>query len=81
MCFINLEKALDRMQLIDKIYFSYQRQIPYSLIKTIEIIFHFNKIQVKMNGELTELIPLGSGIRQGLLRGSTSYYCLNRDIK
>ena len=65
MCFIDLQKAFDRIQLKDIIHLLHDRQIPYNIIKTIENIYSENKIQAKINGELTGQIPVSSGIRQG----------------
>lgn len=65
MCFIDLEKAFDRVQLRDVVHLLYNRQIPYNLIKTIENIYEANLIQARINGDLTEPINVGCGIRQG----------------
>lgn len=65
MCFIDLEKAFDRVQLQDVVHLLYSRQVPLNLIKVIENIYNGNKVQAKINGELTEPIPVEKGIRQG----------------
>ena len=41
------------------------RHIPHNLVKTIENIYMENLIQAEINGELTNPIPAGNGIRQG----------------
>ena len=38
MCFINLEKAFNRIQVKDVIQLPYDRQVPQNIIKTIENI-------------------------------------------
>ena len=65
LCFIDLEKAFDRVQLRDIIHLLYDRQIPHNLIKTIENIYTGNSAQAKVNNEYTEPIPTEKGIRQG----------------
>ena len=65
MCFIDLEKAFDRVQLRDVVHLLYNRQIPHNLVKTIQNIYEANQIQAKINGVLTEPINVGCGIRQG----------------
>ena len=65
MCFIDLEKAFDRVQLRDVIHLLYNRQIPHNIIKTIKNIYTANEIQAKINGNLTKPIPVRCGIRQG----------------
>ena len=65
MCFIDIEKAFDRIQLKDVIHLLYNKQIPHNIIKTIENIYVANEIQAKVNGKLTEKISSNSGIRQG----------------
>lgn len=64
MCFIDLQKAFDRIQVQDVIHLLYNRGIPLSIIKTIENIYK-NKIQAKVNGKLTTQITVNNGIRQG----------------
>ena len=63
MCFIDLEKAFDRIQLEDVTQLLYDRQVPQNIIKTIENIYQANTIQARINGELTQKI--NNGIRQG----------------
>ena len=65
LCFIDLKKAFDRVQLRDIIHLLYDRQIPYNLIKTIGNIYTRNSAQAKVNNEYTEPIPTEKGIRQG----------------
>lgn len=65
LCFIDLQKAFDRVRLKDIIFLLYNRRIPMSLIKAIENIYTRNKIQAKIQGKLSEPIPVGQGIRQG----------------
>ena len=64
-CFIDLVKAFDRVRLKDIIHLLYDRHIPHNLVKTIENIYMENRIQAEINGELTNPIPAGNGIRQG----------------
>ena len=54
MCFIDLEKAFDRIQLKDVTQLLYDRQVPQNIIKTIENIYQTNTIQARINGELTQ---------------------------
>ena len=72
-CFIDLEKAFDRVQLRYFIHFVYNRQIPHNIIKTIKNIYTANKIQAKIHGNLTKPIPVRCGIRQG---DSLVLFCL-----
>ena len=65
MCFIDLEKAFDRIQLEDVTQLLYDRQVPQNIIKTIENIYQANTIQARINGELTQKIEVNNGIRQG----------------
>ena len=65
LCFIDLEKAFDNVQLRDIIHLLYDRQIPHNLIKTIENIYTGNSAQARVNNEYTETIPTEKGIRQG----------------
>ena len=62
-CFIDLVKAFDQVQLKDIIHLLYDRHIPHNLVKTIENIYMENLIQAEINGELTNPIPAGYGIR------------------
>ena len=64
-CFIDLVEAFDRVQLKPIVHLFYDRHIPHNLVKTIENIYMENLIQAEINGELTNLIPVGNGIRQG----------------
>lgn len=65
LCFIDLEKAFDRVQLQDVVHILYNRNIPLNIIKLIEHIYTRNKIEAKVNSELTEPIEATTGIRQG----------------
>ena len=65
MCFIDLEKAFDRMQLEDVTQLLYDRQVPQNIIKTIENIYQANTIQARIIGKLTQKIEVNNGIRQG----------------
>ncbi|XP_045480919.1 uncharacterized protein LOC123685307 [Harmonia axyridis] len=58
MCFVDLQKAFDRVQIQDVVHLLYQSQIPHNLIKVIEDIYSSNKIQAKIDGELTRPIPI-----------------------
>lgn len=65
MCFIDLKKAFDRVQLKDLAHILYSRGIPYKLIKLIENIYRGKRIQTKVNREPTDSISVKNGIRQG----------------
>lgn len=65
LCFIDIQKAFDCIQLPDILYLLEQRGIPTYIIKTIEDIYSDNKTQARINGQLTDTIPINSGIRQG----------------
>lgn len=65
LCFVDLEKAFDRVQLQDVIHILYNRNIPLNIIKLIENIYVRNKIEARINSELTEPIEMTTGIRQG----------------
>ena len=56
MCFIDLEKAFDRIQLEDVAQLLYDRQVPQNIIKTIENIYQAHTIQARINGD--SLSPL-----------------------
>ena len=48
MCFIDLEKAFDRIQLEDVTQLLYDRQVPQNIIKTIENIYQANRLQTRI---------------------------------
>ena len=54
LCFIDLKKAFDHVQLRDIIHLLYDRQIPHNLIKTIKNIYTGNPAQAKVNNEYTD---------------------------
>lgn len=61
-CFVDLERALNRVQLKDVLYFLYNRQIRDYLIETIKDIYTENKIMVKTNG--TNIYKMRSSSRR-----------------
>ena len=65
MCYIDLEKAFDRIQLEDVTQLLYDRKIPQNIIKTIENIYQANTIQARINGKLTQKIEVNNDIPQG----------------
>ena len=66
MCFIDLEKAFDCIQLENVTQLLYEKPVPQNFIRTIENIYQANTIQARINGELTQKIEVNNGIRQGL---------------
>lgn len=65
MCFIHLQKAFYRVKLENVVHLQYDRQKPHNLIKYIESVYSAKKIQAKIDGKLTEPIPVEKGTRQG----------------
>lgn len=65
LCFIDLEKAFDRIKLENVIHLLYNRNIPINIVQTIENIYTDSKVQPRINGKLIKAIPVNSGIRQG----------------
>lgn len=65
LCLIDLEKAFDRVQLQDVVHILYNRNIPLKIIKLVEDIYTRNKIEARVNSELTDPIDVTTGIRQG----------------
>lgn len=49
MCFIDLQKAFDRVKLGDVVHLLYSRRVPFNLIKVIENIYSANKIQARID--------------------------------
>lgn len=64
-CFIDPEKAFDRIRLKDVIRLLQNRGIPTNLIHTIRNIYTENYVQIKLGQKLTNPIPANNGIRQG----------------
>ena len=52
MCFIDLKKAFNRVQLEDVIHLLYNKQIPNNIVKTIKNIYTINKIQARIQSTL-----------------------------
>lgn len=65
LCFIDLTKAFDQVQLEDVIHLLYYRNIPINIVQTIENIYLNNNIQARINNKLTKPIQVNNGIRQG----------------
>lgn len=65
LCFIDLHKAFDRIQLQDIINILYKRQIPTNLINVIKNIYTDNYAKLRIKGELSHPIAVEKGIRQG----------------
>ena len=66
LCFIDLEKAFDRLELKDILNILEQYNIPNGLILLIQDIFSNNFNKVKSNGRISEKkIKIGKGVRQG----------------
>ncbi|XP_056636715.1 uncharacterized protein LOC130445195 [Diorhabda sublineata] len=49
LCFIDLQKAFDRIQLKDVIHLLYNRDIPINIVQTIENIYSHNQVQARIN--------------------------------
>lgn len=65
MCLIDLQKAFDRIRLSDMTEILARREIPTSLIQLIKDIYTGSYIKVRCNGEMSQSIPAGRGVRQG----------------
>ena len=64
-CFIDIEKAFDKVQLKHVIKILEKFKIPDNLINLIQDIYSNNTIRIKTEGRLSGSIPVNQGIRQG----------------
>jgi hypothetical protein len=64
LCFIDLQKAFDRIQLRHVLHLQCQKKIHKNVIKLIENIYTNTRVQVRSKGQL-KLIPMEKGIREG----------------
>ena len=64
-CFIDIEKAFDKVQLKHVIKILDKFKIPDNLINLIHDIYSNNTARIKTEGRLSGSIPVNQGIRQG----------------
>lgn len=64
-CFIDLEKAFDRIRLKHVLNILEKYNVPDSLICLIQNIYVDNYAKVKIDGKIEGMIPVQQGIRQG----------------
>jgi hypothetical protein len=65
LCFIDLKKAFDQIIVQDVIKILQSKNVPEQMITLINNIYVNNKMKIRNNRELTQLITLEKGIRQG----------------
>ena len=64
-CFVDFEKAFDRVRLEDVINTLHNRSIPLEIIKTVEDMYSNNYFEVRVGNRTLGPIQAESGIRQG----------------
>jgi len=65
MCFIDLSKAFDRMRLNDITTILRRGSIPEEIVTTIENLYTNTTTRILVNNNLTQQVPISTGIRQG----------------
>ena len=73
-CFIDIEKALDNIQLEHVLKFFEDHGIPVVFIRLIQEIYRNNYTRIRIKRKLEGMIPVNQGIRQG---DSLSPFVLN----
>lgn len=65
LCFVDLTKAFNRVRLKDVIRFLRKRKINKNIMTVIKKLNTNNTTKIKIDGTLTESVPVTTGVRQG----------------